>query len=237
MIQDQLRQLYELSRLDSGIAQIRQKIAHVPERREEIRSSLQRKERELLEKKEGLGSHEKQKRDLEGDLQLSEERLKEFQAKVNQIKTNREYQATLKEMAETKKINKEVEDRILAHMTEIETLTKASASLEAEYQPEKESSEKELAALEGEEKRIEEEVKGFEEKRRTLQASIEARWLSQYERIKGFRPDAVTSIAEGACQGCHMNIPPQLFIEVQKFRSVHACPSCQRILYLPGGSE
>ncbi|MDA8136352.1 MAG: C4-type zinc ribbon domain-containing protein [Desulfobacteraceae bacterium] len=31
--------------------------------------------------------------------------------------------------------------------------------------------------------------------------------------------------------GCFMNIPPQLYIEVQRGKSLISCPQCSRILY------
>ncbi|MGH7828550.1 MAG: C4-type zinc ribbon domain-containing protein [Candidatus Binatia bacterium] len=33
------------------------------------------------------------------------------------------------------------------------------------------------------------------------------------------------------CQGCYMNIPPQLWNEILKNERLNLCPSCHRILY------
>jgi hypothetical protein len=42
---------------------------------------------------------------------------------------------------------------------------------------------------------------------------------------------AVVEIRGGTCQGCHMNIPPQLFNLIQRNEQVIPCPNCQRILH------
>ncbi|MEE9535799.1 MAG: C4-type zinc ribbon domain-containing protein, partial [Desulfobacterales bacterium] len=33
------------------------------------------------------------------------------------------------------------------------------------------------------------------------------------------------------CQGCNVNIPPQLYNELQRFDTLMFCPHCQRIIY------
>jgi predicted nucleic acid-binding Zn-ribbon protein len=38
---------------------------------------------------------------------------------------------------------------------------------------------------------------------------------------------AVNSI----CNGCNVNIPPQMYNELQRCKSVKLCPNCQRIIY------
>lgn len=224
-----------MSQLDQKIDQIRQRIFHVPERREELQNSLAEKEGGFAGKKEALAAAEKQKHNLETELQISNARLTELQLRVNQIKTNKEYQAALKEIAESKKVIGEMEDKLLAVMSEVETVTKELQEGEQAYQSLRGSSAEELRKLEEEEKRIEEEVKEFETKKIQMRSSLETKLLGQYDRLKSYRADVVTAVVNGTCQGCHMRVPPQLYIEIQKYRVVHSCPSCQRILYLEGG--
>jgi predicted nucleic acid-binding Zn-ribbon protein len=33
------------------------------------------------------------------------------------------------------------------------------------------------------------------------------------------------------CKGCNRNIPPQLFIVLQRAESIETCPNCNRIIY------
>lgn len=234
MIQEQLRDLYELSRVDRKIREIRLRIAHVPTRRQELVGSLTTRENSLSQKKERVAAIEKERRGFEGELQLSQARLAEFQTKVNQIKTNREYQAALKEIAETKKANQEMEDKILQLLAELEQLQPEVSAEEAALKTDQEAVEKELQALTEEEKAIDSEVKSFDDQRVKLHGLIDNRWLAHYERIRGAREDGIAEVSRGSCQGCHMHIPPQLLIEVQKYRSIQTCPSCQRILFFPG---
>ena len=42
---------------------------------------------------------------------------------------------------------------------------------------------------------------------------------------------AVAEVRQEVCRGCFMNIPPQLYIEVQRCQRLIQCPQCNRILY------
>jgi predicted nucleic acid-binding Zn-ribbon protein len=39
------------------------------------------------------------------------------------------------------------------------------------------------------------------------------------------------AVKNGTCQGCNMNIPPQLYNVLQRGVSIEICPSCSRIIY------
>ncbi len=42
---------------------------------------------------------------------------------------------------------------------------------------------------------------------------------------------AIAKVEDAVCEGCHMNIPPQMYNELQRFESLMYCPQCQRIIY------
>jgi predicted nucleic acid-binding Zn-ribbon protein len=69
-------------------------------------------------------------------------------------------------------------------------------------------------------------------RRQTIASQVAGELMSRYELIFSRRGGtAVVEVAGGICQGCYMNIPPQLWNEIIKSGRVHLCPSCQRILY------
>jgi predicted nucleic acid-binding Zn-ribbon protein len=55
--------------------------------------------------------------------------------------------------------------------------------------------------------------------------------LKRYASIRMRRGLAVVSVRNGTCQGCNMNIPPQLYIVIQRGQTIETCPSCHRIIY------
>jgi predicted nucleic acid-binding Zn-ribbon protein len=70
------------------------------------------------------------------------------------------------------------------------------------------------------------------ERRATIMHTVEEDLRRRYEMICSRRGGvAVVEIRSGICQGCHMNIPPQLFNQIQRNEQVFLCPNCQRMLY------
>ena len=48
---------------------------------------------------------------------------------------------------------------------------------------------------------------------------------------------AIVSVEKAVCQGCHLNIPPQMYNELHRGDTIKFCPHCQRMIYWNGGSE
>ena len=44
---------------------------------------------------------------------------------------------------------------------------------------------------------------------------------------------AVVQAKQGACLGCNMHLPPQLFNSLLQVPDIQACPHCNRLLYVP----
>ncbi len=62
--------------------------------------------------------------------------------------------------------------------------------------------------------------------------SIDPEIINTYNTIKdtiGGIP--VAAVSNAVCQGCHMNIPAQMYNELQRADSIKKCPHCQRIIY------
>jgi predicted nucleic acid-binding Zn-ribbon protein len=71
-----------------------------------------------------------------------------------------------------------------------------------------------------------------------LREGLPAALLKRYEFINQRRNGgAIAEVRQGVCTGCHMNILPQQFIDLQKGEEILQCPHCQRILYWLGDDE
>lgn len=79
---------------------------------------------------------------------------------------------------------------------------------------------------------VDTDVANWEQKRIDLQRDVPDELLVRYERIKKRNKGVgVTSVWKAVCNGCHMNIPPQLYNELQKSDDLLSCPNCNRIMY------
>ena len=56
--------------------------------------------------------------------------------------------------------------------------------------------------------------------------------LGRYEFIRNrLRHPVIVPVNEGVCSGCHIAIPPQVFIDLQRGSHIMSCPNCQRLMY------
>ena len=75
-------------------------------------------------------------------------------------------------------------------------------------------------------------------RREAVVKQLESNLYKLYSTLKEKRRGVgVVSVKQEICQGCFVNVPPQLFIEVQKNNAVVRCPNCNRILYWEGNGE
>ncbi|MDO8643993.1 MAG: C4-type zinc ribbon domain-containing protein, partial [bacterium] len=158
--------------------------------------------------------------------------IKKNEARLYEIKNNKEYQASLREIAQIKKTVRDLENEILALMEQVELGAKAVGEL-VEIGKEKEGNiQKQIEELKKEEAEQSQQCQEKESAREQALAGLESSVLGQYERVKRVREDAVAVVKGGNCLGCHMRLPPQLFNQILRKEKIHLCPNCHRMLYL-----
>jgi uncharacterized protein len=64
-----------------------------------------------------------------------------------------------------------------------------------------------------------------------VSAKVDANLLRRYEAIRKKKLPALVGVVAGTCQGCNMNVPPQLYNQLRTSLGTDVCPSCHRIIY------
>jgi predicted nucleic acid-binding Zn-ribbon protein len=174
----------------------------------------------------------KRRRELEAEVEDTDEKIKSNQGRQLQAKTNEEYRALLKEAEYLRKSNTAREDELLEVMESLETLAKDNKELKVWL-------EEQRTAAADRKKKIEEStresVKGKADllsERESLIKSLPRNFMAAYDRIyKRRNGRAVVGIQGGVCQECHIQIPPQDFNMLQRNEELQVCPNCNRIMY------
>lgn len=149
-----------------------------------------------------------------------------------EVKNNKEYQAMLKEIEIAEHSKGDVETEIIAILDELDKLAGFVREDEEKLRLARQKYEMEKKDLEQALNSIDADVLNLEQKKAEIQNNVPGELLSRYEKIKKRGNGvAITSVWKSVCNGCHMNIPPQLYNELQRTSDLLSCPNCNRIIY------
>jgi len=225
--------LIDLQRLDTRIETLSVFMDELPASRELIAGERQAAENEVVEKRDALEESKLNLRKKESELQAGEERIKRIQAKLNQVKTNKEYEAALKEIEDQKVLNGELESDIIVLMDQVEESEESKKKLESEWDERAEEFNRRSSELEAKAKVVGEELAGKMKSRDELVPQISAELLAKYNQIKEKIGTVVVKADKEVCQGCFQHIPAQQYNLVLKGEQVISCASCLRIMVHP----
>lgn len=176
---------------------------------------------------------EQEKVVLEENLAAEADAINRSEARLREIKTQKEYQAVSKEIAAAKKVKGDLEEQVLQKIARADELRGIISEKEKELQEFDSSSlglKEELAArIERLDSDIASDSAARESAAKDVSPSMMKRYLMLRERRQGL---AIAEARSGSCLGCNMNLPPQLFNSLYKVENLVACPHCQRLLYL-----
>lgn len=234
-----ISKLVELQVIDLDVRKLDQEMAGGYSELEKRKSVIdeQRAAIELIAGK--IEAAEIQQSKLQTDLEDETARVKDRQGKVMSIQNNREYQCLMKEIEDGKRANKQREDEIIQLLELVESF---KAKLDEQVAVNK-TEEKLLAEEQANVDKIAKEInakKSSMVKARAQKAKeIEKKILKKYDMLLERRDGmGIAGVTQGVCQGCHMNIPPQLFNDLMKEDKLYMCPTCNRIIYhLPESSK
>ncbi|MCB0334609.1 MAG: hypothetical protein KDD55_13985, partial [Bdellovibrionales bacterium] len=233
-----LKQLIELSDVDTSLARIFA-------RRKELETQLADKLIDIqhidknYEEKSILASHERE------TFRREEKRLKEENEKLigrrkalDSFSDYKSQQAAQKEIEQTSRQLGAQEEKLVATLDSLDALEAEVAALKesldttkAEYEKFEEDAKGELVTLE---------ERGAEKQsaRDSIAQNVGSRDLITYDRIKNrFPMDPVVALEGQACGGCHMELGPQVMVQVIRAESLVKCRGCGRFLYMASTEE
>ncbi|HJD97712.1 zinc ribbon domain-containing protein [Mailhella massiliensis] len=229
---EQIRQLVALQHVDDGIHAVHAELEAAPKEVENLQKRFQSQDAQrnwILDKLQHI--QEQQKR-LDADIQDDESRLMNSKNKLMQVENDREYQAMIREMDTMERQNQTREEERMALQEErslqegnLRNVEETWNALKAELESQRENLEKRLAECRT---KLEE----LEAQRAEVSTLISPPVLSRYEFIRNrLRHPVIVSVEAGVCSGCHIAIPPQVFIDLQRGNHIMSCPNCQRLMY------
>ncbi|MFC1623887.1 zinc ribbon domain-containing protein [Candidatus Omnitrophota bacterium] len=237
-IKEQIGSLKGLQVIDKEIYALNTEKKDIPGEIESIEKSLESKKTGIKQAEESLKTSQVKLKEREVDLQQKEEQVKKLQLQLYQLKTNKEYATMTAEIEGIKTDNSLVEEEILKLMDEIEMAKKKLIEEKDLFKKEESSSQKQKGLINERVKEIDSRLSELSSQREKIVPDIEINLLARYDRVLENKNGlAIVPIDDGACGGCHMNLPPQVISEAKLKEGIIVCSSCSRILYVDDNVE
>jgi predicted nucleic acid-binding Zn-ribbon protein len=232
-LKSQLGTLVKLQTVDTEIYALQSEKESKPQEIKAMETSFEEKKQSLAVLDKNSLDLQKQRKDKELELASKEEAAKKLQAQLYSLKTNKEYQAMLQQIQESKADASVIEDKILE-------LFESGDKLKNEIEQEKQRLKEEEKVFLEQKKKIEDRVKAIDERLAVLDAQrkqiipeIEPKILTQYDRILLSRDGlAIVRVKNDSCGGCNMFVPPQVINLIKMYERMVTCEICNRILYI-----
>jgi len=224
--------LTDLQSIDRQIRELDMEMAAGVGELDERRAQIKENRDSIVDYGERLEAGEKRTRELEALIEDDSAKLKDRQAKLMSVQTNREYQSILKEIEDAKQQNKQREEELVLLMEQTDSIRKKIEELTTLCDNEEAALVEEEEAVAARAKKLEAKKNKIKKSRNKQAKLVDSKYLTRYERLLEKRNGlAVAAVTNGVCSGCNMNIPPQLFNNLLREDEILSCPTCNRMMY------
>jgi len=231
-LQEKLSALVNLQKVDLEIASLRKAAETYPKQLAELEKELNAAKAAVEAERSRLLDVERQKRTLEQNIADEKDKVRKWEARLAEQRTTREYAALAREIDIAKKTNQTMVEDLDELGKTLGAAREAVKAKEQEWAARRDSIGGRMAELKKQMSSAHSDVKTLEEKRSKLAGSVDKQLLHRYDVVKRRRmPALVPVLAPGTCQGCNMNVPPQLYNTLRSTLGTDICPSCHRIIY------
>jgi len=219
-IDQQLNQLGEKRRqLEGAVADQRQQMARVQEMVDSLADEM-----------EGL---QVRRRELDEAVAKEQLNIDRSDSRLPEIKTQKEYVAVLKEIDTAKAMIRDLQAQLAEVNGQLESIGGDRSEKEAELASLGEAVAARQAEVDQEMASFTSSVDEMSGKKETLMGQIPAGVRKRYQMLISRRGGvAVVEARNGACTGCNMQLPPQLYNSLFKLEKPQYCPHCNRLIYV-----
>jgi predicted nucleic acid-binding Zn-ribbon protein len=231
-IEEKLKALYELQRVDSEIDKIKILRGELPLEVQDLEDEIAGLDTRLQNLEEEVKNLDVAISTKKNEIVNSNSLIKKYKEQQDNVRNNREFDS----------LSKEIEFQTL----EIELCEKRIREFTAQIKSKKEIIESSSTTLKERNNDLKNKKKELEEiiadtqkeedtlskKSKDIEKVIEARLMNAYKRIRSNARNglAVVSVERDACGGCFNKIPPQRQMEIKAHKKIIVCEYCGRIL-------
>lgn len=226
-----IQAVIRMQSLDLKATALQKEIAELPKHIAQIEKALDQHIRKLDVDRAALAANQRDRKRLEDDIKVQDQKISKLKDQTLQAKTNDQYRAFQHEIEFCQNEIRKAEDRILELMGEADPLDKNVKAAEAALAEEKKHVEQEKERAR---ERTAQDQKFYAEamaERNQIASGIDKKLVADYERIRKRRGIAIAEATDGRCGACQIALRPQYFQDLKRAEKVMYCESCGRILF------
>ena len=229
----QLKTLIDLQGVDTRIAAHEAEAARLPKEIAAVHAAIETAKKDVEAGKARLDAAKKDQRAREKDLEVVQAKRSKTEARLYEVKTNKEYSAVLAEIEEIKQEKGRVEEEILVLMESQERLTADIKDSETRFKAREAQGRQEEAALQEKLRGVEADLALVRTERAELAKQLPVPVLADYDKLLKARGGLALAqvVKPNLCGGCRMTVTPQRLQELRAQTAPLPCESCGRYLY------
>jgi predicted nucleic acid-binding Zn-ribbon protein len=237
-LDEKLKVVLMIQSIDTRFDEIRREKEQTPKEIEKLKADLDLLRNAMDQDLSTLEELNKGRRKVERELEEIEPKFKKSKLRLNEVKSNREYQAILKEIEELKELTFQKEEMVIKWMEEIEIQEKECAGNNARWEESQKEYKNKERKFSERIKELDTEVQSLNDRRGKLSQKVDQDLLRRYDSLRmHLKGQVVAPVIDFVCQGCHLGIPPQQYNDLIKGDSLQSCPNCNRVIYWGGDNS
>ncbi len=236
-MREKLAMLVEMQDLDDKLRDLRESKAGLEKLEARNASELEILDGMLAQQSERIEETRSFVSEKQDDIEDKRQDLSRSRSRLSGITSQRELTAVNKELDAARKGIQSSTEELAKLQTELEAAeadfaTKTGQRQEIEVAMGNVVKSQQVGIAE-----LESHAGEFHGRRSQIRELLDRPLVGRYDRIsKGRGGKAVSDVGQvGRCDGCNMQVPPQVFIRLQRMATMEACAHCQRILVYRDG--
>lgn len=232
-MQEQMGLLRDLQKLDLELIEINSSRKELETELAGYRVDLDRVQEMVDDLADAMEALQSERRELLRAQQQEQANVERAESRLPGIKTQKEYVAVLKEIDSAKAQNREIQAKVDAKDAELAELSKDREEKDAELAEIQTTFDGRKSEIDAKLGSFDANLEEMSERKDAMLAEVPKQIRKRYEMLLDRRNGlAVVEARNGACTGCHMHLPPQLYNSLFQIPDIQSCPLCNRLLYV-----
>ncbi len=227
-----LLDLYEIQKIDLTIRDQEKRHESLPARLRELEQGIQALQTQIHTLTEQRTVVVKEAQSLRSTVDEETQKIRKWEARLNDIRNQREYQALSRETEGSKRANRDADEKISQLHSQRDAIDKQLETLKAQLAIEETACAAEKAVVDKAAASVKDVLASDLARRATLVPRVPKSIFRKYDAIRARRLGVgLCPVVSGNCTGCNMRLPPQLYNELQRGDTIEQCPSCHRLIF------